>query len=221
LVPAAVGRALETNPADLDASQFLLLYHQYQGDYATAKLVGQDGLKRNPLFFPNRMVLGEIFRQEGNYPEAIREQERVLEQDPTNVYSITYLARTFIDSGDLGGARNALDRVRPADRQNHRVGRARAMLLARQGRRANALEEMNEGLLKWERLIAYETAEAAEFFALVGDTEQAIEWLDLAVRNGDERAEWFRRDPLLAGIRSHPRFEQILQSIEYRRQQRK
>jgi hypothetical protein len=40
------------------------------------------------------------------------------------------------------------------------------------------------------------------------------------VRNGDERAEWFQRDPLLENIRHEPRFKQILESIAFRRQSR-
>ncbi len=66
-----------------------------------------------------------------------------------------------------------------------------------------------------------ETAEAAEFFAVLNDATQSLDWLDRAVRSGDERAEFFRRDPLLANVRSHPRFQQILESIAYRRQQQK
>ena len=63
-------------------------------------------------------------------------------------------------------------------------------------------------------------AEAAAFYAVLGEKEKALEWLDRAVRNGDERLEWFQRDPLLANIRNEPRFKQILKSIAYRRQQR-
>ena len=55
---------------------------------------------------------------------------------------------------------------------------------------------------------------------MTGEAAKALDWLDRAVRNGDERAEWFRRDPRLAGIRGQPRFKQILDSIEYRRRQR-
>jgi hypothetical protein len=40
------------------------------------------------------------------------------------------------------------------------------------------------------------------------------------MRFGDERAEWFQRDPLLANIRDEPRFKQILESIAFRRQSR-
>jgi hypothetical protein len=37
---------------------------------------------------------------------------------------------------------------------------------------------------------------------------------------GDDREGWFRRDPLLANIRDHPRFQQMLDSVAYRRKQR-
>jgi putative ABC transport system permease protein len=47
---------------------------------------------------------------------------------------------------------------------------------------------------------------------------QALDWLDRAVRSGDERLEWFQRDPLLAHIRNESRFKQILDSIAFRRQ---
>jgi len=40
------------------------------------------------------------------------------------------------------------------------------------------------------------------------------------VRKGDCRAHWLRIDPLLANVREHPRFKQILNSMEFRRHQR-
>ena len=64
------------------------------------------------------------------------------------------------------------------------------------------------------------TLGAAEFFAVVGDTSKAIEWLEKTVRNGDERAEWFRKDPWLASIHEDANFHRILDSIEARRKQR-
>jgi hypothetical protein len=54
----------------------------------------------------------------------------------------------------------------------------------------------------------------------MGESAKALEWLDRAVRMGDDREDWFRRDPLLGNIRDHPRFQQILASVAYRRQQR-
>jgi len=56
---------------------------------------------------------------------------------------------------------------------------------------------------------------------VLGEKEQALEWLERGVRNGDERTEWFQRNPHLANIRQEPRFKQILESIAYRREQRR
>ena len=61
---------------------------------------------------------------------------------------------------------------------------------------------------------------AAEFYALMGDANHALDWLDRAARAGDDREGWLRRDPHLASIRNHPRFQQMLASMEYRREQR-
>jgi len=59
----------------------------------------------------------------------------------------------------------------------------------------------------------------AEFYAVLGDKAKSLEWLDRAVRAGDERAEWFQRDPLLGDVQMEPRFRQIMDGIRNRREQ--
>ena len=79
---------------------------------------------------------------------------------------------------------------------------------------------MDENTLKFAGAAFPSTLEAAEFFAVLGDSSKAIDWLERAVRNGDERANWFRKDPRLASIRQDPRFQGIINSIEARRKQK-
>ena len=55
---------------------------------------------------------------------------------------------------------------------------------------------------------------------MLGDTSKAVEWIEIAVRNGDERVEWFRRNRRLAAIHDDPRFLRILHTLEARRKQR-
>jgi hypothetical protein len=74
--------------------------------------------------------------------------------------------------------------------------------------------------LKYVGLVPHLTSRAVEFYATLKDAPKALEWLDVSLRNGDERAEWFSRDPLLANIRNEPRFKQVLDSIALRRQSR-
>jgi len=64
------------------------------------------------------------------------------------------------------------------------------------------------------------TLTVAEFFAILDENDTALDWLARAVRNGDERVNWFRKDPRLASIRNDPNFQRIIDSIESRRKQR-
>ncbi|MBI4466966.1 MAG: tetratricopeptide repeat protein, partial [Acidobacteria bacterium] len=220
LVPGEIDRALKLDPNSRSAMIWSLLYHRLNGDYAEAQAIGEKLLEADPTFFPARTFLGELYREQGKLPDAIRAQEKVVEQDLTNILAIRHLARACIDQGDLRRARAALERARPQDRPNYSLRVTWALLLAREGKGAQALKEMDGETQKYAEVHGFTTADAAAFYAVLGDKEKALEWLDRAVRNGDERLEWFQRDPLLASVRNEPRFKQILESIAYRRQQR-
>ena len=222
LVPAEVEKALRDNARDAAAYGFLQNYYQLNGEYDRAGEVARKVLAINPLFFPVRLLHGETLQSMGDQPAAIREMEKVAEQAPSNLVGVFYLARGYVISGDVRNARRILERTAPASRQNYLTRLTWALLLAREGRRADALREMNGELQRFASELGRVsvTLAGAEFFAVLDEKETALDWLARAVRNGDERAEWFKRDPLLASVRDHPRFNQILASIDFRRQQR-
>jgi hypothetical protein len=95
-----------------------------------------------------------------------------------------------------------------------------ALLLALEGKHDAALQAMDQETLKFLAAAPVVTLQGAEFYGALGDTPNAITWLEKAIRNGDERVEWFRKDPWLASIRQDPRFQQIIDSIEARRKPR-
>ena len=130
------------------------------------------------------------------------------------------MARTYVDAGNPALARQTLERLRPQDQNGFRVRLVKAQIHALEGQRVLALKEMDEQVLKYADLQPLATLDAAEVYALLGEKEKAIEWLDRSMRKGDDRAEWIRRDPLLASVRNHPRLKQILDSMEFRRRQR-
>lgn len=94
-----------------------------------------------------------------------------------------------------------------------------AMSYASEGQRTQALQALDAKLLEFTEAHILGSVAVAEVFAVLDEKDSAVEWLARGVRGGDERLEWFRRDPLLANIRHHSRFKQILESIAYRRQQ--
>ena len=213
-------RALQASPQSRPTQMWWLLYHRFNGDYAPAEELAQELLADNPTFFPPRTYRGEMLREQGKYQESIREQEKVLDQDPTNILALCHLSRAYLDLGDVARARAALERVRPEDKQNYRVRLSLAQVPAREGKKAEARKVMDPEVEKYAGVTAFKNEDAAAFYAALGEKEKALEWLDRAVRSGDERAEYFQRDPLLASIRDEPRFKQVLESIAFRRQQR-
>jgi serine/threonine protein kinase/Tfp pilus assembly protein PilF len=220
LVPNEVKAALEANPGNVDAKIWLMNYHQLNGDYAAAEALANGILQDSPLEFPARMNLADFRRQQGDFDGAIRQLEKITEQDPQNLFALVKIARVYGEQGSLRNARLALEGVRPELRNNFQVRLGWAVQLALEGRRQRALKEMDADALKYASVVPHLTSRVAEFYATLNDVPKALEWLDLALRNGDERAEWFSRDPLLANIRSEPRFKQIIDSILLRRQSR-
>ena len=213
-------QALEDNPADPTARSWSLLYHRFNGDSDHARQQAQQLIHQLPLYWPARLDHGELLRERGDTAAAIGEQERVLEQDPQNVAGLAALARTFIDAREVRRARETLEQARKEDRQNYILRQQWALLLAVEGKTAEATREMDAGLQAYAGMQIFGPASAAEFYAVIGAAETALEWLERAVQMGDDREEYLRRSPLLSTLRAHRRFQQILESVAYRRKQR-
>ena len=210
--------ARKLNPRDLNAGAWMICYYQLRGSNSLARAEAQALIAREPLFFPARMNLADLLRERGDMAGAMRELDKIFEADSQNFYAILYKARVHLDAGELTEARQVLDRARPDDRRGYQFRGIRALLLALEGKAEEARSEMDGEVLKYLGLNPNQTYVAAEFYAVLGDTGRAFEWLERAIRNGDERDEWFRRDPMFAKLRSDPRFAQALQSIIDRRQ---
>jgi tetratricopeptide (TPR) repeat protein len=220
LVPAQLDQALAHDPSASEALLWRQIYSWLNEDQTQTKEIGRGLLDRLPRLMPARMFLSDTLRTEGDIPGAIREQERILEQAPENISGISLLTLTYLDSGQLDKARALLEQKRSVYETNFMWRAARGLELAVEGNRKEALQTMDEGTLKFAAAAFPSTLEAAEFYAVLGDSSKAIEWLDKTYRNGDERADWFRKDPRLASIRQDPRFQVIINSIEARRKQR-
>ncbi|MEN6310542.1 MAG: protein kinase, partial [Acidobacteriota bacterium] len=96
LIPEEAKKALSLNPKEIDAKIWLSNYYAMIGEYAPAKELVNQILAVEPLFFPARMMSGEILRMEGDLDGATRELGKILEQDPRNIYAAAKLARVFV-----------------------------------------------------------------------------------------------------------------------------
>jgi len=204
-------------PGDLAGEVWPLIQARFLGDEGAAR-AAQKLVESESLFWPFRYVLGELLREQGKTAEAMREYEPALEESSQNSTVLLCVARAYLDAGDLPQARHALERLRPQDAPNFRVRMTKAQLHAVEGKRALALEEMDDELLRYADLWPFAALDAAEVYAAMGETDKAIKWIDRSMSKGDGRVDWLRIDPLLANVRQDQRFEQILSSMEFRHQ---
>ncbi|MGH9817799.1 MAG: TPR end-of-group domain-containing protein, partial [Candidatus Acidiferrales bacterium] len=220
-----LGRQLEavfeSDTQLLPGRVFQVHYHRMSGDYPTGIAMARETLQLMPVFFISQALLGNMLHETGDPAGAVREFTSVLDQDAQNIFALRELARGHIETGDTKTARIFLGKIRETDRRNYRVRLVWALLYAREGKRRDAQREMDIEVQKYAEVNPIVTLEAAEFYAILGDKAKALHWLERAVRNGDERIEWFQRDPLLESIRGEFRFKSLLDSIAYRRQQLK
>ena len=113
-----------------------------------------------------------------------------------------------------------MDSLPVEDQKNYQVRMVRALLLARENKATEVSALMEEGILKYAEVDFWCTVEAAKCYSVLGEEGKALDWLEKAVRNGDERDAWFRRDPLFVNLHNNPRFVKILDSIAFRRRQK-
>jgi tetratricopeptide (TPR) repeat protein len=220
LAPAEADKALQSNPHDPAIHLCFPLYHLANGDNPQAIQELKQILTRFPTFAPAHTYLADALREQGDASGATHEVEQLLELDAEERYSLWRRARLYMDLGDLRKARQTMERVGERHRSNY-VGRLYwALLLALEGKKTEALHEMDEHTLTFAGTSYLGPLQPAEIYAVLGDTPKALDWLDRAVRWGDEREDWLRRDPYLASIRNHPRLQQVLEAVAYRRRQR-
>jgi predicted Zn-dependent protease len=216
----ALDRVLAETPSHRDTIFWRAILAWLEEDNVTVKDLTNRVLTREPLWSPPRMFLADTLRTEGDSPGAIRELEKILEQAPANISAVRLLVLAYLDAGDLNRAQALVESRRASFERNYMWRLTRALLLARQGRREDAIAAMDEETLKFAGTAFVSTLDAAEYYALLGDVPRGLEWLERAIRNGDERLTWFRKNPRLAGIRQDPRFAAIMASLDTRRRAR-
>jgi tetratricopeptide (TPR) repeat protein len=208
-------RIVRDHPGYADAQIWRQILHFFAGELAAAKQLANEELGRNQMSSA-RMFLGETLRAEGDVDGAIREQLRVQEQAPYNIPSVRFLALAYLHKGEVGKARVLLEGHRAMLEQNYMWRLTWAQLLAVEGKHEEALAALDEGTLKYAGAAFPVMLGVAEFYSTLGDASKAVEWLQRAVERGDERAAWFRSNPLLANVRNDPGFLRVVESLEAR-----
>jgi len=212
--------AVELNPSDAHARHHYANWLRMMGRMDEAVTERRHAVALDPLNARTHLLLGSDLVVAGDPEAALPALERGVALDPVQPLALgegPWLPAT------PGEALRMLGRHREAVEDYVRVAGQR-------GASATEVDALRRGFATdgmpgfWRSWIAMDTRQsggrpdalrAATLWALAGDTAQAFEWLDLAYRERNPGLINLREEPAFASLRSHPRFERIVDGMHF------
>jgi tetratricopeptide (TPR) repeat protein len=142
--------------------------------------------------------LGSLYSYVGRHQEMIEEARKALQLAPNYIWGLLGLGRGYSESGRHEEAIATYeDVVARFPAWKWRLGNAYALA----GRRSEALQVAKE--------IEGKPGSHVEFglgviYAVLGDTDQSLRWLEKAYEARDSYMPWIGVEPVLAGLRGDP-----------------
>jgi TolB-like protein/Flp pilus assembly protein TadD len=201
--------ALELNPNYADGHVFYGLFLTAMGRLKEARAHIQNGLELDPHNFMYRTYLGIAFERSRRFDEAIIHYQKALAMEPTFRDALAALRNSYHQKGmyeesleaarKLHTARGELDVVEALERGWSRGGyreavREAAEALISQSNPANAMR-------------------IAALLTYAGDTERALEWLEIAYRERLQNMIYLGVYPKWDSLRSDPRFQDLVRRM--------
>ncbi|HEY0590168.1 MAG TPA: tetratricopeptide repeat protein, partial [Thermoanaerobaculia bacterium] len=236
--------AADPNLAEAHLSRGIILFWS-DWDFAGAEQEYRRALTLSPSLASASAYYAELLQCAGDFEEGIRQARRARELDPLSRGSAIALAAAYIYAGRYGEARAELTRLLRGDpdypsghvlmgRVLHLTGdlrgACREYTLADElsntpadqvkARRA-ACEADGVAGYNREQIRVLEADPASDpyliggLYAELGDTEKAIEYLELAYRQRATGMLLIKSDPAFAAIRSDPRFVDLMKRVGF------
>jgi TolB-like protein/tRNA A-37 threonylcarbamoyl transferase component Bud32 len=195
--------ALKPNDADIHAAFGSLLFHVGLLDAARKELDITMMLDPMNRFVPPR--ISRVMWYQGKYDSALARMNVGIGFPEEHGLVFGYLGRATDGLQALGCAG-------PSQRTGSDTHAARAVLLARLGRRPEAEVEIRAAIPAGPTASHFHHAEfmIASAYSLLGEAEKARQWLERMANDGMPNYPLLANDPSLANARSAPAFQSFL-----------
>ncbi len=159
-----------------------------------------------------------IFLYQGRYEEAVAELDAGRAIEPDHPLIKTFYGRLLFYRGQFDDAAAILKEVLDNNPGLHGIRPIYAMCLSKLGKHEDARAELSERVLEIadaDHDIAYWTASA---YALEGEREGALKWLERAIDLGNENYAWFQCDPNWDSLHDDEQFKALMRKGDAYRQ---
>jgi len=175
------------------------------------------GLEKAAAAAPTSAViqsnLAYAYDKQGRVEEAVAAYRKALELDPANTIFRNNLANLYSKQGIYDAAARDLEDLVQRDPSNatakanlEAVLKNKVVTQQRQDQISSALQAT--GAKPGDPQTAYD---AARVYARLGDSDQALTWLNKALDLGYDQFDYLSLDPSLVNLRKDPRFLKLLE----------
>lgn len=200
-------RAIELNPNYPVAHLWYSQYLQWMGRLDEGKVEIQRALQLDPLSLPINANVGHRLYLERQYDQAIEQFRKTLEMDPSFRLVHVWLFSAYVQNGNYEQATLEEARVLAGTNaaEEARIAAALRNAYAASGERGF-----------WEKVIALPMPAfdssfwKAEGYVHLGNKDQAFALYQKAADEVHPGLEWIKVDPLFDGLRSDPRYQDLL-----------
>ncbi len=154
-----------------------------------------------------------IFTYLGEYDKALKELDKGAKAEPNHPLIKVFRSNALFHKGDVEEAVEIITNVLEKNPKMDGIRPMLAIYLAKQGKQEEARAQLTPDALslsKADHDMAYWLGSA---YALLGEKEEALIWLERAVKLGYENKPWFEKDKTLDSIRDDERFKSLVENI--------
>ena len=202
-------RALQLNPGYAFGHSRYALLLSGMGRHEEAIAEAERAHELDPLNLLTYTAMGDTLFYARRFERSVVPYRKCLELDPTFSAAHTDLARSLEHLGRPDEAVEEFVRGTADSGGLPRPSSGLAILYARAGRMddARATLEAVQALSQKQFVSPYGIA---SYYAVIGDNERALDWLEKAYAERDGTLVWLKVHPRMDGLRGEPRFRDLL-----------
>jgi tetratricopeptide (TPR) repeat protein len=208
--------ACQLDPNQPDVLFYLALWYAIIGKGSAAEPLVKRLLEIDPLSAFNYCLPGWILAFEGDLSGALKPIRKAYEMDSESLLTRFAYASALMWNERAREASPIVDLLEKDARRNIFAGGAVFLMAAIEGDKRKALSVLVPEFVKPARLDLAIAWIVAQGFALLGEKENSLDWLESAVSHGNINYPFLSEyDPLLENLRHEERFQKLMEKVKY------
>jgi serine/threonine protein kinase len=209
-------KAVEIDPNNTEALWMLGFVYSIAGKGYAAKPLIEHVMNIDPFTPVNYFAPQWRYISEGQFDLALKAIQRAYELDPKNPAIRVCLAASYAYSDLFEEFKKIVDLMEKESPQIVLTTMIRSLQYALEGKKQKTLGTITADFVSLAKTDHVGSYVLACCYALIKEKEKALDWLEIAVKNGRIDYPFLNTyDPFLKNIRGEPRFKKLMERVKH------